>query len=96
MPAAYTITDDVLSTDYEDEAVLVHLDSKRCFRLNDTAAEIWRGIAGGLDRDALVARICDTFEVDEKTAAAETDRLLEDLTARRLIRRAQADAPAGG
>ncbi len=83
----FEITKDVLSTDYEDEAVIVHLDSKRCFRLNDTAAAIWRCIAEGMSRDAMVTRLCERYDVDGPTAAREVDKIAEDLIERRLILR---------
>lgn len=82
----YETTEDVLSTDYEDEAVIVHLESKRCFRLNDTAAAIWRGIAEGMARSAILARIEEAYDVDRDTAGAEIDRMLDELMERRLIR----------
>jgi hypothetical protein len=86
----YEITDDVLSSHHEGESVLVHLHSKRCFRLNATAAAVWRGLEEGLSREAIVDRLCARFEVDGATAAAEADRLLEELEAARLIRASEA------
>lgn len=91
MADRYAITEDVLSTELDDEAVVVHLDSQRCFRLNDTAAAIWRGLAEGLDRDRIVDRLVERYTVDANGAAAETDRLLGELSARGLIRAVAGD-----
>lgn len=86
MDLEYETTEDVLSTDYEDEAVLVHLESKRCFRLNDTAAAIFRGVAGGLSRREMLARLRESYDVDESTAERELDRVIGELIELRLIR----------
>lgn len=93
---SYETTEDVLSTDYEDEAVVVHLESKRCFRLNDTAAAIWRALAERLDRGAILERLHDEYEVDSDTAEEELDRLIDELVDRNLIRPVGPGSDDGG
>lgn len=90
--AGYVITDDVLSSHYDEESVLVHLHSKRCFRLNATAAEVWRGLEAGLSREEIAGRLCARYEVESDTAAAEAARLIGELAKNGLIR----EAGAGG
>ena len=81
----YTPTPEVLAAHLEGEAVLLHMETKDYFRLNDTAAAVWKGLERGLDRGALLGELCERFEVDGDTAARELDRLLDELLARRLI-----------
>ena len=85
-PTRYLPAEDVLSTDYETEGILVHLETKRCFRLNDTAATIYRAVRDGLSRDEIVASMRESYDVDEETAVREVDRLLDELVELRVIR----------
>jgi hypothetical protein len=81
----YSVPGDVLAAHLEGEAVLLHMDTKDYFRLNATAACVWKGLERGLDHDALVNELCANFEVEPPAAAAELDRLLAELEQRRLI-----------
>jgi hypothetical protein len=95
-PIRYDVPEDVLSAHLEGEAVLLNVDTKNYYRLNDTAAHVFQGVERGLDRDGLLNDLCATFDVSRDTAAEELDRLLGDLAARGLLRPAgetEADAP---
>jgi hypothetical protein len=81
----YTVPADVLAAHLEGEAVLLHMDTKDYFRLNATAACVWKGLERGLGRQALVEELCANFEVEPGPAAAELDRLLAELEQRRLV-----------
>lgn len=48
-------------------------------KLNDTAAIVWRGIEEGLSRDQIVARVVESYDVDEPRAAADVDTFLQAL-----------------
>lgn len=67
------------------EAVILHLDTKRYYRLNATGAEVWKGIEAGEDREALARRLVREFTVELETASAEVDRLLHRLRDARLV-----------
>ena len=86
----HRVPEDVLAAHLEGEAVLLHMDTKNYYRLNATAARVYRGLERGLGREALLDDLCGAFEVDRATAAAEVDRLMDDLAARGLL------SPAGG
>jgi Coenzyme PQQ synthesis protein D (PqqD) len=79
------VPDDVLAAHLEDEAVLLHMDTKNYYRLNATAAHVFRGLERGLGRDALLDSLCAEFDVEREVAAAELDRLLADLAERGLV-----------
>ena len=85
-PSRYVVSDDVISTHLEGEAVVLHLGTRAYYRLNDSAAAIWRGVEQGMDRDGLTEEICSLFEVDRAAASREIDRLVADLEGRGLIR----------
>lgn len=48
-------------------------------KLNDTAAIVWRGIEEGLSRDQIVARVVESYDVDEPRVAADVDTFLQAL-----------------
>jgi hypothetical protein len=79
------IRDDVLAAHLEGEAVLLDLRTKHYFRLNATAARIWKGLEQSLEPPQIVDVLCDEFAVDAATARAEVERALEDLRARGLV-----------
>jgi hypothetical protein len=81
----YAVPDEVLTAHLEGEAVLLHMDTKNYFRLNATAALLWKGMERGLEREQLLDSLLAEFEVDRPTAAAELDRLLGELAARGLV-----------
>ena len=82
---SYAVPDEVLTAHLEGEAVLLHMDTKNYFRLNATAALLWKGMERGLEREQLLDTLLAEFEVDRPTAAAELDRLLGELAARGLV-----------
>jgi len=79
------VSTEVMTAHLEGEAVLLHLGTKAYFKLNDTAAEIWKGLEAGESDDALVTRLTAAFEVDAPTARAETARVVGELTAKGLL-----------
>jgi len=84
MPS-HRVPEDVLAAHLEGEAVLLHMDTKNYYRLNATAAHVFRGVERGLGREALLDGLCAEFEVEREVAAAELDRLLDDLARRGLL-----------
>ncbi|HKG93484.1 MAG TPA: PqqD family protein [Gemmatimonadaceae bacterium] len=83
--ASYTVSNDVLTAHLEDEAVLLHMDTKRYYRLNSTAAAIWRGLEQGKTRAQLLEELCRRFDVTAEQAAPELDRVVLDLVDKGLL-----------
>lgn len=81
----FRIARDVYAAHLAGEAVILHLETKRYYRLNATGAEVWRGLEAGEDRDGIVERLVREFAVDPPTAGAEVDRLVDRLRAARLL-----------
>lgn len=82
---AITVSKDVLTAHLEGEAVLLHLETKQYYRLNETGAFIWKCFERGLDTTATAARLIEEFDVDTATAETELQRVLAELRARHLV-----------
>lgn len=80
MPAPH-----VLAAHLGDESVLLDLDTKHYFRLNETAAAIWRALEHTPSVEGVVRMLIQEFEVTESEARASLDSLLEDLHAKGLV-----------
>ncbi|HOS92051.1 MAG TPA: PqqD family peptide modification chaperone [Armatimonadota bacterium] len=76
---------DVIVTDLDDEAVLLDMEAKRYFGLNDTGLVVWRTVAqGGTPGDAASALVRE-FEVTEAEALESTLDLCGDLVEAGLL-----------
>ena len=53
--------------------------------LQPVAASIWKGLAEGLEREALLERILEQFEVEAELAAQDLDSFLAQLQANGFI-----------
>ena len=83
--SAFRAAKNVYAAQLAGEAVILHLDTKRYYRLNATGAEVWKGIEAGENREMLVERLVREFTVEREVAAAEVDRLVERLREAHLI-----------
>ena len=83
--SASRVAKNVYAAQLAGEAVLLHLDTKRYYRLNATGAEVWKGIEAGESREAIVERLIREFSVEPEVAGVDVDRLLERLREAHLI-----------
>ncbi|HEX8423232.1 MAG TPA: PqqD family protein [Pyrinomonadaceae bacterium] len=80
----------VVFTEFDDsEGVLVDLNSKRYYTLNETAMIIWRGLERKRTREEIIRDITDAYDVTPEHAARSLDQLVASLQARKLL-------PSGG
>ena len=69
----------VLAAHLDGETVLLHMDSKRYFRLNATAQRIWQLLEQKLDSDAIVQTLTTEFDVTADDARSAVAALIADL-----------------
>jgi hypothetical protein len=81
----YRVPADVMTAHLKGEAVILHLGTKAYFQMNDTAAELWRGLEAGEDEAAIVARLTAAFQVPAEQARPEVRRIIGELLARGLL-----------
>ena len=76
----------IVVTEFEGgESVLVDLDTRRYYQLNETATVIWRGLADGSSKTSIVGSLMSVYDVTEEDAAKSVDQVLQDLKAHRLV-----------
>lgn len=80
-------TKDVVFTDFDNgEAMIVDLQTKQYYRLNETAALIWRSLENGKGVDDIIAELQSRYEVSREHATSSVDVLLSKLASRNLVR----------
>lgn len=78
------IKKELITREIAGEVVLVPvgksvLDSNGLFALNELGAFLWKHLPGANDEGELVELILDEYDVDRKTAAADTAEFLQKL-----------------
>jgi len=77
----------VVFTDFEGgEGILVDLNTKRYYRLNETAALIWRSLEQRKSAAEIAAEFEATYEVTQEHARQSIGKLLERLETSKLVR----------
>lgn len=79
---------DVVYTDFQGTGgILVDLNTKQYYQLNETGSLIWRGLEKGSSIDDIVNELKSTYEVSPEHARASVEKLLQNLEAKKLVRR---------
>lgn len=88
MSARFAASSRALFTDLQDgTSVLLHLDTKAYFELNETATFIWNTVAarGPVSIGEIADAAAQTFEISAETAEAHIQTLLTALSAEALV-----------
>jgi hypothetical protein len=77
----------VVFTEFDaGEGVLVDLNTKKYFQLNETAVVVWRGLEDGLAFEDIVGRITSAYEVEGERAAQSVRRTLDNFRELGLVK----------
>jgi hypothetical protein len=68
-----------------DGAVLLNLQTKRYFSLNETGTRIWEMVQQTADEETIVATLLSEYDVEEPMARTEVRRILDELIEAQLI-----------
>ena len=80
----------IVATQLDDgDGVLVDLNTKQYYQLNETAMLIWRALENGYPFERIVAEIMRVYEVDNDHALSSAARLLKEFQKRKLVRLAE-------
>lgn len=76
----------VVVTDFDGgEGILVDLNTKRYFQLNETAMLVWRGLEQGKSISDIVNDVTASYEVDTAHATNSVERLLDSFQSYKLV-----------
>ncbi len=76
----------VVATPFDNgEGVLIDLQGKQYFQLNETGWLIWQQLVAGQAPAQIIAALTEEYEVSEAQAQASVQRLLADLQQRELL-----------
>lgn len=85
MLARYRPTPDALFATLSDGAVVLDVQRKRCFSLNDTGARLWACVRDGMTDREMVAVLMAEYDVSAEEAGDAVRSLLQSLAAEQLI-----------
>lgn len=75
-----------VSTQVEDDLILLSLDLGRYFSLNATAAAVWEALVSPISERALVDVLTARFDIDADQCLLAVRRVLDDLAAKGLVK----------
>jgi hypothetical protein len=78
----------IVSTELDGgEGVLVDLNSKQYYQLNETAMLVWQGLEKGHSLDDILSQIRSNYKITQERAEASVKRLLGDFQSHNLLQR---------
>lgn len=76
----------VVVTEFDGgESVVVDLNTKRYYQLNETATLIWRELAKGRSKADIVGSLTSVYQVTDDDADRSVEEVLKQLKAHRLL-----------
>jgi hypothetical protein len=81
----YRAIAEALVATLSDGAVLLNLQTKRYFSLNETGTRIWEMVQQTAEEDSIITTLLNEYDVDEPTARSEVRRILDELLEAQLI-----------
>lgn len=81
----YVVSPDTACAVVEDGAVLLHMQTKRYYSLNETGATIWQLLTDRVPADEIAIRLTERYDLERPAADEALERLLDELAAESLI-----------
>ena len=79
--------DHIVFTEFDDcEGILVDLNTKKYYQLNETAMLIWKGLEQGLGKHEIANQIVDNYEITPGDALRNVDEIVRKFQMYSLIR----------
>ena len=84
---AFVPLEHIVASHLEDgDGVLVDLNTRQYYQLNESAMLIWRALENGFSFDQIVNEIVTTYTVSNEKAIASAEALIRQLQQRKLVR----------
>ena len=76
----------VVATDFDGgEGILVDLNTKKYYQLNETAMLVWRGLERGKSTHEIAAEITSNYEVELDQATVSVERIIDNFQTYKLL-----------
>ena len=76
----------VVVTDFDGgEGILVDLNTKKYYQLNETAMVVWKGLEKGKTLSEIVADITSSYEVAPEQATRSVQRIVDNFQSYKLV-----------
>jgi Coenzyme PQQ synthesis protein D (PqqD) len=76
----------VVVTDFDGgEGILVDLNTKKYYQLNETAMLVWKGLEKGKTMSEIVADITSNYEVAQDHATVSVQRIVDNFQSYKLV-----------
>jgi coenzyme PQQ synthesis protein D (PqqD) len=76
---------EVVCTVLEDGAVLLNMETRRYYSLNQSGLEVWQALGAGADESALAGALQARFDVDADRALEAVSSFVGELERERLV-----------
>jgi len=82
----YKAAKDVISTEMDGEAVLMHVPKGKYFSLNETGSLIWQKLEGtSLSLGDMIAVIREEFEVEEDLCRKDLEKMIKTMVKKGVL-----------
>ncbi len=79
-------SDQIICTEFDGgEGILVDLNTKKYYELNETALLVWKGLEKGLGIDDIVAEVVAEYDVEPEHARSSVENLMTRLGSYKLV-----------
>ncbi|HJP94416.1 MAG TPA: PqqD family protein [Pyrinomonadaceae bacterium] len=76
----------VVATDFDGgEGILVDLNTKKYYQLNETAMLVWRGLESGKSTHEIAVDITSNYEVELDRATLSVERIVDNFQTYKLL-----------
>ena len=76
----------VVATDFDGgEGILVDLNTKKYYQLNETAMVVWKGLEKGKSMGEIIADITAIYEVPTDKATSSVQRIVDNFQTYKLL-----------
>jgi hypothetical protein len=76
----------VVVTDFDrGEGILVDLNTKKYYQLNETAMVVWKGLEQGKTTNEIAADITSAYEIELDQATASVQRIVDNFQTYKLV-----------
>jgi hypothetical protein len=87
MESSVTIpSEQIVFTDFDgNEGLLVDLNTKKYYQLNETAMLIWKALEKKRSLEEIVCEVTTVYDVSEAQAKASVQRLMDNMRLYKLV-----------